>query len=201
MKRLVLASASPRRKALLAALGLVFDVLPADIEEHLIGDPKDVVLQNARGKCEKTLKQVTGPAVVIAADTLVVYDSQILSKPKDLSEARRMLSLLSGKTHCVITGLAVGDLEKKQILTDCEVTKVTFRVLSPKEIDAFVDAVHPLDRAGAYTVDGPGSLLVERYEGCFYNVLGLPIVRLDCLLKKLGISLFDEMKAENAKFL
>ncbi|HOJ34126.1 MAG TPA: Maf family protein [Candidatus Hydrogenedentes bacterium] len=201
MKRLVLASASPRRKALLAALGLVFDVLPADIEEQLIGNPQDIAIQNAREKCEFACKQATEPAVVIAADTLVFLDSQILGKPKDLSEARRMLSFLSGKTHSVITGLAVGDLEKKQILTDYEITKVTFRVLSPKEIDVFVDVVNPLDRAGAYTVDGPGSLLVERYEGCFYNVLGLPIVRLDCLLKKLGMSLFDEMKAEDAKFL
>ena len=112
-----------------------------------------------------------------------------------------MLTRLSGATHEVVTGVAIVHTGTGETVEGHETTKVTFRALSEPEIDAFVIAVKPLDRAGAYTVDGPGSLLVQSYAGCFYNVLGLPIIRLDSLLRTLGLSLFDYMNKDKAVFL
>jgi septum formation protein len=112
-----------------------------------------------------------------------------------------MLRLLSGKTHQVLTGLALIDTETGQTVEDFETTDVTFRDLSDDEIDHFVHIVEPLDRAGSYTVDGPGSLIVAGYRGCYQNVLGLPMVRLYGLMGKLGVDLFAAMDKEGARFL
>jgi len=199
--RIVLASASPRRRALLEALGLTLDVITSDVEECCEGVPSEVVVANARAKRDDVLPRVDGPALIIAADTLVFLDDHVLGKPEDLDAAREMIALLSGRTHQVITGLAVVDTATAKRAGGFECTCVTFRSLARDEIDAFVQAVKPTDRAGAYTVDGPGSLLVERYEGCYQNVLGLPLVRLDLLLREIGHSLFHLMDGSGAKFL
>lgn len=202
MTRIVLASASPRRKALLAALGIDFEVLPSTVHEIDEGDsPVETVVANARRKRDDVASRAGGPAVVIAADTLVFLDDRVLSKPRDLEEARAMLRRLSGRTHHVVTGVAVIDTGSGRAAEGSETSQVTFRALSDEEIGHFVHAVRPIDRAGAYTVDGPGSLLVERYEGCFQNVLGLPIVRLDQLLREVGYNLFDLMDGEKSVFL
>ena len=139
--------------------------------------------------------------MVIGADTIVVLEGQIMGKPADLDEALAMLTRLSGKTHEVLTGVAVINTETGGKVAGVERTEVTFRALTEDHIARFVDAVRPLDRAGAYTVDGPGSLLVTRYDGCYQNVLGLPIVLLDTLLAELGDGLFDRMRADAARFL
>lgn len=202
MKPILLASASPRRRSLLAALGIDFDVCAADVEEHDAGvAPAAIVEANARAKCMACAACAVPDALVIAADTLVFFEERVLSKPDSLEHARAMLRLLSGNTHQVVTGLAVMDRTTERIEVGAENTDVTFRPLSEVEIDCFVEAVRPLDRAGAYTVDGPGSLLVSRYDGCYQNVLGLPVVRLDKLLRTLGYSLFDFMRPGQAKFL
>ncbi|MBI4560195.1 MAG: septum formation protein Maf [Candidatus Hydrogenedentes bacterium] len=201
MTRLVLASASPRRRALLAALGLTFQVVHSDVVEILSGDPAGATITNARAKRDVAASRTSAPAVVLGADTLVVANDEILGKPKDLDEARRMLARLSGNTHRVVTGLSLIDTESGLGAEGSEVTRVTFRTLADHEIKRFVSVVKPLDRAGAYTVDGPGSLLVERYEGCYLNVLGLPIVKLDNLLRTIGYSLFTLMNAERSRFL
>ncbi len=200
--RIVLASASPRRKALLSALGLPVEVIVSDAPEvDHGGRPETIVGDNARAKRDAVLARMNGPAVVIAADTLVFLGGHVLSKPTDAAEARTMLRRLSGATHEVVTGLAVADTATGRTAQGSETTHVTFRELSDAEIARFVDAVNPVDRAGAYTVDGPGSLLVARYEGCYQNVLGLPIVRLDHLLRELDIRLFDLMQPSLARFL
>lgn len=201
MTRIVLASASPRRQALLAALGLTFDVLTTDIEEVLEGEPATVVVSNAKAKCADAVTRLDSDALVIAADTLVFLGDRVLGKPAGAVEARSMLEALSGNTHQVLTGLAITDTATGKTAEGFESTDVTFRTLTPTEIDRFVDAVNPVDRAGAYTVDGPGSLLVARYNGCYQNVLGFPIVRLDLLLRELGYSLFDLMNSRRATFL
>jgi septum formation protein len=141
------------------------------------------------------------PSLVIAADTLVFLGNQTLSKPADLDEARMMLKRLAGRTHAVLTGLALMDTESGHTAEGFERTEVTFRDLTDDEIAHFVHAVKPVDRAGAYTVDGPGSLLVVAYSGCYQNVLGLPIVRLDALMRELGVSLFELMDHSRADFL
>ena len=199
--RIVLASASARRKALLAALGLSFDVITSEVTERLEGFPAAVVTQNARAKRDDVAVRLDAPALVMAADTLVFLDEHVLGKPADADEARSMLARLSGRTHQVLTGLSLIDTSTGKTAEGHESTDVTFRTLSPAEIDTFAETVNPIDRAGAYTVDGPGSLLVVRYNGCYCNVLGLPIVRLDLLLRELGYSLFELMDGRRARFL
>lgn len=201
MRRLVLASASPRRRALLEALGLSLDVIPSSAEEHFDGAPEAMVVSNAQLKRDEVAARLDSPALVIAADTLVFLDGQPLGKPTNLDEAREMVRKLSGNTHDVLTGLALVDTESGRESSGFEQTAVTFRDLDPAEIDVFVETVEPVDRAGAYTVDGPGSLLVARYEGCYYNVLGLPMVRLDELLRPLGLSLFTAIDGRRAQYL
>ncbi len=202
MTKIILASASPRRRALLAALGIAFDVCAADIEECDEGEtPAGIVEANARAKCLAVGKTMADDALVIAADTLVFLDEDVLSKPGTLDEARRMLGRLSGNTHQVVTGLALYDTASGRVALGSETTDVTFRLLEDEEIRRFVETVRPLDRAGAYTVDGPGSLLVSRYDGCYQNVLGLPVVRLDKLMRTLGYSLFQLMQPDKARFL
>lgn len=201
MTPVVLASASPRRRALLDALGIAVEIRTSNVDELTDGAPDHVVLANARAKRDDVAAQLSTPALVIAADTEVFLDGRVLGKPRDLDDARAMLRSLSGRAHKVYSGLAVTDTHSGGSAEGIEITKVHFRNLTDLQIDTFVNAVRPLDRAGAYTVDGPGSLLVERYEGCFQNVLGLPIVRLDTLLQTLGHSLFDRIDASRARFL
>lgn len=202
MKKIILASASPRRKSLLQDLGITFDVRCSSVEEiDHGGTPASIVESNARRKCMAVTEDCGDDALVIGADTLVFLEEQVLSKPSSLEDARRMLRLLSGNTHQVVTGLAVYDMATRRMAQGSENTDVTFRPLTEEEIDCFVDAVRPMDRAGAYTVDGPGSLLVSRYDGCYQNVLGLPIVRLDKMLRQLGYSLFPFIDPGKARFL
>jgi septum formation protein len=199
--RIVLASASPRRRSLLEALGAAIEVMPSGAAETAAGSPAAVVEENARIKRDDVASNLDGDALVIAADTLVFLGDEPLGKPATLDEARAMLRLLSGNTHRVITGVAVRNTATNGQASGHEVTEVTFRDLAGAEIDRFVEVVEPLDRAGAYTVDGPGSLLVARYEGCYQNVLGLPMVRLDEVLRTIGVSLFDLVDKDGAAFL
>lgn len=198
---IVLASASPRRKALLEALGIPIEVLPSGAHELEDGDPESVAIHNAELKRDDIANRLDRPALVIAADTIVVLDRRILNKPRDLNEARDMLRDLSRKTHVVITGVAIANTETGRKTSGIESTEVTFRALTNDQIDRFVEAVKPLDRAGAYTVDGPGTLIVARYNGCYQNVLGLPIPRLESLLEQIGESLFSRMDGRAARFL
>jgi septum formation protein len=199
--RLVLASGSPRRRALLQALGIPFEVVVSNASEHFNGTPAEMVVDNARAKRDDVAARLATPALVIAADTLVFLGNRVLGKPANHDEARAMLALLSGNTHQVLTGLALIDTATGKTAEGYESTDVTFCALTPGEIDRFIAAVNPVDRAGAYTVDGPGSLLVAHYNGCYQNVLGFPIVRLNRLLQELGHTLFDLMVDEDCKFL
>ncbi len=199
---IVLASGSPRRRALLAALGVPFEVQLSHADEIFEGDsPSAIVETNACAKRDEVAAILPSPAAVIGADTLVFIDGHVLGKPADIEEAQAMLRRLSGRPHEVLTGLAVVNTETGALAQGSETTRVTFRELSETEIVCFTEAVRPVDRAGAYTVDGPGSLLVAGYQGCYQNVLGFPIVRLDLLLRQVGINLFDRIDSENAVFL
>ncbi|MCX5771428.1 MAG: Maf family protein [Candidatus Hydrogenedentes bacterium] len=201
MRGIVLASASPRRRALLASLGLHFTIIPSSVEETFEGDPATMVVVNARAKRDDVAGRLESPALVIAADTLVFLGDHVLGKPADSDEARQMLERLSGNTHQVVTGLAAVDTSTGRAAEGYESTDVTFRELSGREIERFIHTVNPIDRAGAYTVDGPGTLLVARYDGCYQNVLGLPMVRLDEVLRRIGFNLFEMMDASRCAFL
>ena len=198
---IILASASPRRRALLEALGFPIEVRISRAVEREDGTGEEVALYNARKKRDAVLANAASGSIVIAADTVVVLDEQLLGKPVDEADARRMLQLLSGRTHQVITGVAVAIAGTNRATEGAEITRVTFCQLRPGDIETFIHIVQPFDRAGAYTCDGPGSLLIERFDGCFYNVLGLPIVQLHRLLLSLDVDLFSRLNAEWARFL
>lgn len=184
--QVILASASPRRKDLLEQINIEPVICPAHFEEiKTADDARKVVLKNAEGKCQAVVKQKGDSVPVIAADTIVVIDGEILGKPKSAAEAAEMLQHLSGRKHKVMTGVAVA-YEGKQI-AEVSITDVFFRKLTFEEINAYVATGEPLDKAGAYGIQGQGAVLVEKIDGCYNNVVGLPLTQLYLMLKKLGV--------------
>ncbi len=175
--RLILASASPRRSALLSQIGLTFEIFPSEIEEPLPNknlSPEKVTQKLAKLKARTVAERYT-EGVVIGADTLVVFKKELLGKPKNREDAKSMLSRLSGKTHRVITGVTLIDVKKKTETTWSEVTKVCFRELCADEIDNYIQSGEAEDKAGAYGIQGRGAAFVKRINGCYFNVVGLPL--------------------------
>ena len=171
---LILASSSPRRKKLLKELGLKFKVIPSYIEEkNMPGAPGDMACTWASLKAQEVAKHHQG--VIIGADTIVVLGTKILGKPRDEAEAKRMLHKLSGNTHGVITGLSLINTQNSHIITEFVESKVTFRKVSEKEIDAYIATKEPLDKAGAYAIQGKGAAFITQVQGCYTNVVGLPV--------------------------
>ena len=190
MDRFILASASPRRRLLMENLGLVFQVIPPAIEENWdFNDlPPDLVMILARDKA-RSVSLEHEKATILAADTIVVKDGHILGKPHNFHEACNMLSQLSGSEHVVITGICLLNRASDLELVEYETTKVFFRELSSQEIVRYVSSGEPFDKAGGYGIQGRGALLVSGIEGCYYNVVGLPLAKLQTMLKSVGISL------------
>jgi len=195
MKKLILASASPRRKALFSELGWNFEVIPSEYEEiSLDGEAAaDMVLRFALGKASEVAARCSD-AVVVAADTAVVIDGQTLGKPRGKEEARAMLSKLQGRTHEVLTAVAVISNGAKP-LTAVEKTTVTFRKLSNEQIEAYAATGESFDKAGAYAIQGHGMLLVEKIDGCYFNVVGLPIAALSKMLEQTGFTLKEQWRS------
>jgi septum formation protein len=180
---LVLASASPRRRELLTQAGYTYTVHPAAIPEDVLPneDPTAYVTRLAREKAEAVYQELGDPQVtVLGADTTVTLDDHILGKPEDAADAARILRLLSGRTHRVITGVALVTADSTQIAA--ESTAVTFIALSDEEIAAYVATGEPMDKAGAYAIQGRAARWIPRIEGCYFNVVGLPIARVFALL-------------------
>jgi len=187
---LILASASPRRIELLRMLGARFSVIPSGIEEET-GEGAlvaDIVERNALAKASDVARRL-GRGLVVGADTVVVLDGKVFGKPADLDDARRMLGLLAGKTHSVYSGVAVVRAEDDRVETAHAITDVKFRPLSLSQIDRYFKMIDPLDKAGAYAVQGAGGVIIEKIEGCYYNVVGLPLTVLDELLARFGARL------------
>ena len=164
-------------------------VCPADFEEEAgqAAVAREVALHNAVGKCRAVVAAKGDAVPVIAADTIVVVDEAILGKPRDAEEAAAMLARLSGRKHEVLTAVAVA-CAGKEIARVCA-TEVFFRELTKAEIAAYVAMGEPLDKAGAYGIQGKGALLVEKIEGCYNNVVGLPLTMLDSMLKEIGVNM------------
>ena len=183
---LVLASASPRRQELLAGLGVAFTVVPSDIpEEHPAAPPPEAIAAVALAKARAVALRLPSDAVVLGADTEVVLDGRLLGKPRDAADAVRILRELRGRTHEVITGVALvarGGEEATAVTT-----RVTMRDYDTPEIEAYVATGEPLDKAGAYGVQGLGARLVARVDGCLTNVVGLPISTTRELLERWGV--------------
>ena len=184
----ILASQSPRRRELLGLAGLDFTVRVADIDESM--DPKAAPFDEvARVSRLKALAVSRDPGdVVIAADTIVVCEGKVLGKPRDEEDAFRILSLLSGRHHEVMTGMTV--VKDDEIITHTEVTKIHFRDLHPDEIRAYIASGEPMDKAGAYGIQGGAALFADEMVGDYYNVMGLPVCRLAMILRSLGLPIW-----------
>lgn len=185
---LILASASPRRRELLTQAALVFSAESADLNEDRLPDEaaaayvQRLAVEKAQAIWNRRQSFDTpgDPLVVLGADTAVVSDGHILGKPTDVADAGRMLRLLSGRTHAVLTGMAV--VTRAGVASDVEITQVTFDVLKDEEIADYIATGEPLDKAGAYAIQGYAARWIPRIEGCYFNVVGLPIARTIALL-------------------
>jgi septum formation protein len=189
--KLILASSSPRRMEILRTAGFTFDLSPANVDESRLTSEsathyvRRLALAKARRVAEASARKGR-PAIVIGADTVVVAKGKILGKPQDFPSARRMLRLLSGRTHTVLTGLAVLRIPDGEERIAVEKTRVRFAKLSTKEIDWYLMTGEPYHKAGAYAIQGIAGRYVTRIEGCYFNVVGLPVARLWSLLRELG---------------
>ena len=190
--KLILASQSPRRRELLGLLGIPFEIRVPNADETMdpTGEPAQQVALVSRRKAEATPREED--AVVVAADTIVVCDGTILGKPKDPEDAARMLRLLSGRTHQVMTGLTV--LYQDKVCSHTEVTQVTFRELSDSEILRYVRSGEPMDKAGAYGIQGGAALFAQGICGDYYNVVGLPVCRLVQVLQETAPKLMEDIR-------
>ncbi len=188
MKKIILASASPRREELLKKIGLKFEVEPSNYEEDMHSElkPHELARKISLKKAEAVAKKHQD-AIVIAADTFIVFGGKILGKPHTEVEAKNMLKTINGQSHSVITGFTIIDADKNKTLSKSIETKVYLRKLASKEIDAYIKSKEPLDKAGAYAIQGLGSVIVERIEGDYFNVIGLPLSALAESLKEFGI--------------
>lgn len=185
---LILASASPRRRELLRLLNVPFRVLPSAAPEPGFdgGDPAGYVEDLARAKALEVAAMRRRPATVLGADTAVVLDGRVFGKPRDAAAATEMLSALAGRTHHVLTGLALAGPEPGRIETAVVRTAVTFRPLDPERIARYVATGEPFDKAGAYAIQGRGAVLIAGIEGCYFNVVGLPVSTVAELLRRRG---------------
>lgn len=188
--KLILASASPRRAAILESAGIGFNRLPAEIDETPLPEesPEACVMRLAETKARQVAGEVTAPAIVVGADTLVLLDGKVMGKPASDEEARQMLRRLSGRTHRVITGIAALRLPDNACSRAAESTAVTFAPLSDREIETYIATGEPMDKAGAYGIQERAGCFITRIEGCYFNVVGLPLARLYAMLQEFGWS-------------
>jgi septum formation protein len=184
--KVILASGSPRRRQLLELIGIPHEVRPSNIDETMRSReaPRRHAERLAREKASAIATR-EGDVITIAADTIVVVNRQVLGKPRDIEDARRMLSMLSGRQHTVITAVAVA--RGRKLRSAIEEVKVKFRRLRDEEIDAYIATGEPMDKAGAYGIQGFGATIVECVDGDYFAVMGLPLARLVTLLRDLGV--------------
>lgn len=184
---IVLASQSPRRRELLTQMSLSYRIHAVDMDERMGRSlPPDQLVEAISREKAQACAALEGPGpLIIAADTVVALEGEILGKPHDEADARRMLTLLSGRSHQVYTGFTL--LQGEKSLTHSACTLVTFRSLEPREIEAYIATGEPMDKAGAYGIQGRGSLLVQELHGDYFNVMGLPVCALGQALTQFGV--------------
>ncbi len=185
--KIILASQSPRRRELLGQVGLTFEIVSPEVDEAQYGGlpPRELVQTLSRAKALDAARRVPAGSLVLGADTVVVLDGQTLGKPDGPEGARAMLTALSGRTHEVWTGFTL--CRDGEVHTEAVVTEVTFRALAPEEIDRYVATGEPLDKAGAYGIQGRGALLVAQLRGDYSNVVGLPLCAVGQALRRFGV--------------
>lgn len=193
MRRIILASNSSRKKALLEqVIGNNFECLAAEYEEDnsLEMSPEKLVMHHSRQKA-RSIKHKFESGIIIGADTLCVNQNQVIGKPLTEQKAKQTLKNISGKQIEVISGITLIDLDSNKEITDYEKTKVRIKELTEREIEEYVATGEPLDKAGAFGIQGKGVFLVERIEGCYFNVVGFPLYKLVEMMKQLETSVFD----------
>ena len=175
-KRLILASNSPRRIVLLKSLGYHFDIVPHDIEECIIGNvlPMELVQNLAFLKATDVARRVSN-AIIISADTVIVHKKSILGKPKDVSDAKRILSMLSDSEHDIISGVCVMEMPSRKKMLRIERTHIKMKSMEDEEIDRYILTGEPMDKAGAYAIQGEGRKYIEKIDGSYSNAVGLPL--------------------------
>jgi septum formation protein len=212
MRKIILASSSPRRHELLELLQIKHEIIPCKeneqeinnsienkkkFEQTMAGSLEEQLLTVASGKVFCVEKSLTSKeyidAVIIGADTIVVFESEIIGKPNDATDAFQMLKKITGHVHDVYTGLCLFDRKKDKLITGIEKTIVQMKKCSDEEIQAYISSENVLDKAGAYAIQGIGAALIEGISGCYYNVMGLPLHRLIMMLKEIGINYFGEI--------
>lgn len=188
-KKIILASASPRRKELLQSIGLEFEIIPSQVDENIENEPfsTELIENLAAEKAQDVANKIKFPAIVIGSDTVVVINNKILGKPKDKTNAFNMLKMLSGNTHKVISAIAVIDTETGQILKDFVISEVTFKQLSDEEINAYIETGEPMDKAGAYAIQGLAGMFVKSINGCYSNIVGISVFKLAEMLSLIGV--------------
>jgi septum formation protein len=191
--KIVLASGSPRRRELLAGLGVQFEVKTSQVDETFDpSSPPNAVAEELAHRKAKDVARQLDAALVIGADTIVVCDGEILGKPRDEQEAVQMLSRLQGRAHQVYTGIALVEVADGHVVRERvshRMTHVWMRPLSDEKISWYVDSKEPLDKAGAYGIQGLGACLIDKIDGCYFNVVGLSLVELDQMFQDMGYSL------------
>jgi septum formation protein len=187
---IVLASGSPRRRDLLDALGVEYEVVVSRYREDtgMKSYPSRVVMLHAQRKVQDVAERVRR-GVIVGADTIVYHQRRTYGKPRDRADARRMLRELQGKTHAVYTGLALYDTAQERLAVDYMRTRVVMRKLDDAQIEHYFRMVNPLDKAGGYAIQEAGGVIIERVEGCYYNVIGFPVAKLDEMLRGFGYAL------------
>jgi len=192
MKKIILASSSPRRQFLLKQIGIDFKTASSDVEEsfEITESAENTAIDNAYIKAKDIAsRKESENSIIIAGDTVVVIDNKILGKPKTKEQARKMIESMSGKTHQVITGLAMIDTEKGKCIKDFEKTDVTFRKLTKHDVDVYIKTGDYMDAAGAYKIQKHAAALIERIEGCYSAVVGFPVTKAIEMLRKLDVKI------------
>ena len=191
--KLILASSSPRRRELLQNMGLELQIVPPECEEIMDAamEAGELVKKLSSEKAHDVEKRTGSGNFIVAADTVVVIDGKILGKPADEAEAAEMLRKLSGRAHTVFTGVAL--LKDGTLISDFEQTRVFFGPLSEQKISAYIKSGEPMDKAGAYGAQGLGSVFIEKIDGDFFNVMGLPLCLLAKMFEKMGVSLIEQV--------
>jgi len=190
-RKLILASQSPRRSELLAQLGFPFETVVSNIDEtqHLCEPPDTYAQRLSQQKAQAVAERVSEPALILAADTIVVEGGEVFGKPEDGVEAAKMLHRLRGRTHTVITAITVLDTESGRMITEAPLTPVTMRNYSDQEVADYIATGDPMDKAGAYAIQHPDFHPVEVLEGCYATVMGLPVCRVARLLEQFGVEI------------
>ena len=190
--KVILASKSPRRVEILEKIVKEFEVVQSNFDENTIdfkGDIEKYVKDLSRNKAIEVSKRLNEPSIVLAADTVVFQDGKVLEKPKNEEDAFSMLSSLSGNTHKVYSGICLINTYDDTVVTDCDCTEVRFSELNPRQIRNYINSGEPMDKAGAYGIQGLGGAFVEGIKGCYYNVMGLPLNKLYKALENYDITI------------